>query len=147
MTSTPSGTQTRDQPGAVDYGMLMTLSALWGSSFLFIKLGVDTVPALTVTAGRLILAAVLLAAVAYHAGQTMPRGARLWGLITLAALFGNALPFSLIAWGEEAIDSGLAAILMAVMPLTTVLLAHVFTRDEKLTVGKAAGSDSPAWSS
>ena len=128
-----------ERPGAGDYALLITLSALWGSSFMVIKVGVETVPALTVTAGRLVLAAVFLVAIAYHARQTMPRGRGLWGLIVLSALFGNALPFTLIAWGEEAIDSGLAAILMAVMPLTTVLLAHVFTRDEKLTAGKATG--------
>jgi drug/metabolite transporter (DMT)-like permease len=61
-----------------------------------------------------------------------------WVFILLAGLFGNALPFTLISWGEERIDSGLAAILMAPMPLTTLLLAHVFT-EEKLNAGKLAG--------
>jgi drug/metabolite transporter (DMT)-like permease len=119
--------------------LLVLLSAIWGSSFLFIKLGVETIPAATLTLARLAIAAVLLAGVARMAGQALPRGLRTWGLITLAALTGNALPFTLIAWGEEGIDSGLAAILMAVMPLTTVLLAHVFTRDEKMTTRKALG--------
>lgn len=130
---------TAGQPGARDYGLLIALSALWGGSFLFIKLGVDTVPALTMTAARLLLAAGFLVAVAHHAGQAVPRGLGLWRLIVLSALFGSALPFTLIAWGEEAIDSGLAAILMAVMPLSTVLLAHLFTRDERLTTRKTAG--------
>jgi drug/metabolite transporter (DMT)-like permease len=130
---------TQTPPGTRDYALLVLLSAIWGSSFLFIKLGVETIPAASLTLARLALAAVLLAAVARMAGQAMPRGFRLWALITLAALTGNALPFTLIAWGEEGIDSGLAAILMAVMPLTTVLLAHVFTRDEKMTARKAIG--------
>lgn len=60
-------------------------------------------------------------------------------MIGLAALSGNALPFTLITWGEERIDSGLAAILMAVMPLTTVVLAHFFTSDERMTSRKAIG--------
>ena len=130
---------TSSPPGVRDYVLLFTLSALWGSSFLFIKIGVETVPAATLTLARLIIAAVLLYIVARMAGQNLPRGLRLWGVIALAALFGNALPFTLIAWGEESIDSGVAAILMAVMPLTTVLLAHIFTKDEKMTPRKALG--------
>ncbi len=126
-------------PGTRDYALLVTLSAIWGASFLFIKIGVETVPAATLTASRLGLAAVLLLAVARLAGETMPRGGRLWGWIIVAAFSGSALPFTLISWGEEAIDSGLAAILMAVMPLTTVLVAHVFTRDEKLSPRKGIG--------
>ena len=130
---------TQSPPGVRDYVLLLTLSALWGSSFLFIKVGVETVPAATLTLTRLVIAAAVLVVVARMAGQSIPRGARLWGVITAAALFGNALPFTLIAWGEEGIDSGLAAILMAVMPLTTVLLAHIFTSDEKMTPRKALG--------
>lgn len=130
---------TQAPPGVRDYALLLTLSAIWGSSFMFIKIGVETVPAATLTLARLVIAAVLLLAVAKMAGQTLPHGRRLWGVVALAALFGNALPFTLIAWGEEAIDSGVAAILMAVMPLTTVLLAHLLTRDEKMTRRKALG--------
>lgn len=130
---------TQGHPGVRDYALLVCLSAIWGASFLFIKIGVETVPAATMTLARLAIASVLLIVVARMAGQTLPRGLRLWGLITLASLFGAALPFTLIAWGEEHIDSGLAAILMAVMPLTTLLLAHAFTKDEKMTPRKALG--------
>lgn len=127
------------RPGAGDYALLFTLAGIWGSSFLFIKLAVDTIPAASMTALRLIVAALLLLAVARHAGQRLPRGFRLWGLILLAALFGNALPFTLISWGEERIDSGLAAILIAIMPLATILLAHLLTDDEKLNSRKGLG--------
>lgn len=130
---------TGSKPGAGDYGLLLMLAAIWGSSFLFIKLSVDTVPAATTTLLRLIVAAAILVAVAAHARQPMPRGARVWGLILLASLTGNALPFTLISWGEEVIDSGLAAILIAVMPLTTIVLAHLLTADEKLTARKGIG--------
>ena len=117
------------QPGIRDYAMLLLLSAIWGSSFLFIKIAVDTVPAVTVTAVRIATGAAILYAAARLAGQSLPRGAGVWGAIAAAAFFGNALPFSLISWGEEHIDSGLAAILMAIMPLTTVLLgAYVHRR-------------------
>ena len=130
---------TQLRPGAMDYFLLLVLAGIWGASFLFIKIAVGTVPPLTMTAARLVIAFVLLYVAARHAGQEMPTGARTWGLIVLAAVFGNAAPFALISWGEEHIDSGLAAILMAVMPLTTVLLAHFLTSDEKLSVLKLVG--------
>lgn len=127
------------RPGAGDYALLLLLSAIWGSSFLFIKLAVATAPAASSTAVRIAVAALLMIVIARAAGQSMPRGTRVWGLICLAGIFGNALPFTLISWGEEVIDSGLTAILMAVMPLSTVLLAHVLTADEKLNLPKGAG--------
>ncbi|MEM8688824.1 MAG: DMT family transporter [Pseudomonadota bacterium] len=126
-------------PGFADYGLLLLLSAIWGSSFLVIKVAVETVPAVSMTAARLTLAGLILVAMAFLSKQPMPRGNRLWGWILMSAFFGNALPFALIGWGEEKIDSGLAAILMAVMPLTTLVLAHIFTKDEKITLPKAIG--------
>jgi drug/metabolite transporter (DMT)-like permease len=72
-------------------------------------------------------------------GQSLPKWGTIWIWIALAGFFGNALPFTLINWGEEKIDSGLAAILMAVMPLFTIILAHIFTSDEKMTTRKLIG--------
>lgn len=129
----------RSHPGAGDYALLLLLSAIWGSSFIFIKLAVETTPAATSTAVRLAVGALTMIVIALMAGQKMPRGARIWGIIFLAGLFGNALPFTLISWGEEVIDSGMTAILMSIMPLATVLLAHALTADEKLNLSKGAG--------
>lgn len=127
------------QPGFRDYALLVVLAAIWGSSFLFIKLAVIEIPPVTVAAARITIAALLLWAAARMAGQSLPRGWGVWGIIACAAVSGNAVPFTLIGWGEEHIDSGLAAILMATMPLTTLVLAHIFTSDEKLTTRKAIG--------
>lgn len=127
------------QPGVRDYALLVLLAAIWGSSFLFIKVAVVDIPAVTVAAVRIAIAAAVLLVVARMAGQRLPAKTGIWIAIVFAALAGNAVPFSLIGWGEEKIDSGLAAILMATMPLTTVLLAHIFTADEKLTARKLAG--------
>ena len=127
------------RPGAQDYALLFFLAFLWGTSFMIIKIAVESVPPLTLTAVRLSIAAILLCVVARWSGQSLPKSARAWVLVTLAAIFSNALPFTLISWGEEKIDSGLTAILMAVMPLTTVLLAHFLTQDEKLTLRKLVG--------
>ncbi len=127
------------QPGVRDYVLLVVLAAIWGSSFLFIKVAVADIPAVTVAAVRIGVAAVILWLAARMAGQSMPRDTGAWIAIVFAAIIGNAVPFVLIGWGEEQIDSGLAAILMATMPLTTLVLAHFFTSDEKLTMRKALG--------
>lgn len=126
-------------PGLADYGLLLLLGAIWGSSFMLIKIGVASVPPLTVATSRLVIAFVFLLVMARIAGQEMPRGAHNWGLVVVTGLVGTALPFLLISWGQVRIDSGLSAILMAVVPLATYLLAHVFTADEKLNVLKATG--------
>lgn len=123
----------------VDYLLLLTLSAIWGSSFLFIKLAVATIPPMTLTAARLILAAAGLLLVMWARGQHLPRDAKIWRDFALVAVVGNAVPFYLINWGQVTIDAGLAAILMATMPLASVLLAHLFIHDDRLTIGKGVG--------
>ena len=128
-----------DKPGLGAYALLVVLALIWGGSFMFIKIGLDTIPPVTLTAIRMTAAAAVLLVAARLAQQALPRGAHVWGVITLAALFGNVFPFSLISWGEEVIDSGLAAILMAGMPLFTLVAAHLVTDDEKMNRRKFAG--------
>lgn len=135
----PAAANITKMPTMQDYFLLIFLAAIWGSSFMLIKVAVHTIPAVAMTTGRLSIAAVLMVVVAVASGQKMPRGVKVWTLIALVAVFGNSLPFGLISWGEERVDSGLAAIMMAIMPLTTLLLAHVFTSDEKLNRWKLAG--------
>ena len=127
------------RPGLMDYAMLVLLALIWGSSFTFIKMIVPFIPPLSMTAGRVLLAAAALAVVAKAAGQAWPRGRRVWLWIVLAGLTGNVLPFALISWGEARIDSGLAAIIISLMPLVTLVLAHYFTADEPLRWNKLAG--------
>ena len=69
----------------------------------------------------------------------MAAGARLWVFLLIMAIFGNCLPFWLISWGQQAIDSGLAGILMAIMPPTTLVLAHFFVAGERLNALRIAG--------
>lgn len=127
------------QPNAGDYGLLLLLAAIWGSSFAFIKVGVAEVPPFTLTAVRLGLAAVFLLVIMGITRRAFPRGRALWTMIATSAFLGNALPFCLIAWGQQSIPSGTAAILMGVMPLITMVLAHAFTDDEKLNARKVIG--------
>ncbi len=126
-------------PNAGDYGLLLLLSAIWGSSFVFIKVGVDEVPPVTMTAIRLGLAALFLLFVMAVTKRSFPAGKGVWWMLLACAITGNALPFSLIAWGQQVIPPGTAAILMGVMPLLTMVLAHVFTVDDKLNARKVKG--------
>lgn len=119
--------------------MLLLLAAVWGSSFVFIKIGVTEVPPITLTAVRLGLASAFLLLVMAVTRRAFPTGRSLWSMMVVAALIGNALPFCLIAWGQQSIPSGTAAILMGVMPLITMVLAHAFTDDEKLNLRKVVG--------
>ncbi len=119
--------------------LLILLAGIWSSSFMFIKIGVATVPPATMAAARLILAALMLVLIAYARGYRLPFTLRAWGTFTFVGVMGNAVPFTLIARGELVVDSGLAAILMGVMPVATALLAHAFVREERLTPRRAAG--------
>jgi drug/metabolite transporter (DMT)-like permease len=119
--------------------MLAALTAMWGSSFLFTKLAVSGLAFAHVVVARLVLAAILLVALAVAMRRPLPRGSRTWVFFVLIALVGNLLPFSLITWGQRAIDSGLAGILMAVMPLATLGLAHLFVPGERLTKARVRG--------
>ena len=119
--------------------LLFLLASIWGSSFMAIKVGIETIPPLTLAAARVMLAAVVLWGFARLQGLDLPRGGRIWLYCFLLGVIGNGLPFTLINWGEERIDSGLAAILMAVMPLATVVMAHFFTVGDRMTPVKLAG--------
>lgn len=127
------------KPGFTDYVLLFLISAIWGSSFLFIKIGVTDLPAVPFTTLRLALGAAVMLALAWYTREKVFGIGLPWPTIWFSGLLGNALPFVLIGWGEERIDSGLAAILMAVAPLATVVLAHIYTHDDRLTFGKVAG--------
>jgi len=126
-------------PNAGDYGLLLLLSAIWGSSFVFIKVGVDEVPPVTLTAIRLFLAAAFLLLVMVVTKRQFPKGKAIWWMMVASAVTGNALPFCLIAWGQQTIPPGTTAILMGIMPLITMVLAHIFTDDEKLNSRKVTG--------
>ena len=124
---------------SADLGLLLVLGVLWGSSYLFIKIAVAEVPAVTLVAARLVLGAAILWLLLLATRRSMPRSRRLWGAFAVMGFLNGALPYSLIFWGEQYIDSSLAALLQATMPIFTVILAHFWARDERLTWLKVAG--------
>jgi drug/metabolite transporter (DMT)-like permease len=119
--------------------MLLLLAALWGPSFLLIKVAVAEIPPISLIFGRVGLAALLLYLVLRLSGGNLPRPGRIWIPLAIVALFQTALPFVLLSWAEQYIDSALAAILNGLTPLFTILLAHLLTADDKLTLAKAIG--------
>ncbi len=122
-----------------DWVMLLALTLMWGSSFLLTKVAVTGLPPDLVVAARLGLAALLLVPIAWRFAERPAGSPRLWVFYVLIAIFGNALPFSLIAWAQTSIDSGLAGILMAVMPLATLGMAHFLVPGERMTRFRAGG--------
>ncbi len=127
------------QRDSLDWLMLMTLVAMWGSSFLFIEIALRSIVPLTLVTIRITLSAVLLFGAMRVLRLQTPRGARTWLFFVLLALLGYCLPFFLITWGQQSIDSGLAGILVGCMPLATLFLAHRFIEGERITHAKIAG--------
>lgn len=123
----------------VEWAMLLALSLLWGGSFFFNELAVRELPVFTVVAARVALAALILLAACRAAGVSLAPGPRVWRAFLVMGLLNNALPFSLIVWGQTAIASGLASILNATAPLFTAVVAHALTTDEKLTPARVFG--------
>ena len=119
--------------------MLLALSGVWGASYFFGKIAVEDIGPLTVAFGRVVLAAAILYAVIRLRGIEIPRSKADWQGFFVMGLLNSAIPYSLIFWGETRIDSGLAAILTATVPIFTVIVAHFWTVDEKMNPAKAAG--------
>jgi drug/metabolite transporter (DMT)-like permease len=129
-------------PGKVewsDYYLILLTGLLWGSAFLLIKIAIVTIPPYTLTMGRMGIATLALFVVLILRGQRLPLDRQSLALFAFIGLFGSALPFTLINWGEIHIPSGLAAVLMGIMPITTALLAHFFIPDEPFGWRKAMG--------
>ncbi len=125
--------------GSAEWGLLLALAGLWGASFFFFKVLVAAWPPMTVVMGRLILASLALNLIARTRKDWEPPPREVWpGLVVLGALTA-AIPFSLIAYGETKITSGLASILNATTPIFTLLIAHVLTQDDRLSWRRGGG--------
>ena len=119
------------------YSLLILQGAVWGSSFQAIKYALEDFGPMTIAAGRIVLAAVILMIYAWSRGHSLPKHLPSIALLFVISLFNCALPFFLIPWGEQDVASGRAAIFMASGPLITLVLAHFFTTDERINGRKA----------
>ncbi len=123
----------------LDWFLLITLSIVWGGSFFFTGIALKGLPPLTLVFLRVFGAALILHAIIVLRGRRMPGGKNVWLAFFAMGLLNNFIPFSLIVWGQTHIASGLAAILNATTPLSTVIVAHFLTGDEKMHSNKLAG--------
>ncbi len=124
----------------LDWLLFVLLGFFWGSSYLFIKIGVDEgLPPFMLITLRLFIGFLLLATVVTIAREPLPRDPKTYGHLFVMGAINIAIPFSLITWAELTVDSALAAILTAPVPLFVILIAAVFLRDERITVTRLAG--------
>lgn len=120
--------------------MLLLLSAVWGGSFFFAEVALSEVPPLTITLHRVFWAVPFLALIVIAKNIPIPRDPKLWGAYLVMGALNNAIPFSLIFWGQTQIDSGLASILNATTAMFGAVVAGVLLADEPLTPKKIIGA-------
>lgn len=136
--SDPAADATRQE--AQTWVLFLLLSSIWGSSFLFIKIGLEEgVPPYTVVSLRAILGGLFLAGVMWLRSGRLPRTRTAWWRMSVVAITNIAIPFTLITWGELHIASGMAGILNALVPLFAVVLSAFVLRDDPATPNRVAG--------
>ena len=124
---------------AADWALLLVLSLLWGGSFYFAKIAVREMSPFALALGRVGIAAAILCLIIRASGHLLPRDGATWRIFAVMALLNNVIPFVLLFWSQIHISVGMAAILNATTPLFGVLIAHVLTTDDKLTVNRTIG--------
>nr|WP_314092186.1 EamA family transporter [uncultured Shinella sp.] len=122
-----------------DLCLLLLLSALWGSSYTFIKIGVETIPPITLIAARTLIAGSLLLVLVKARGLSLPKDRASWARFLFQACLNSVIPFTLIAWAEQTTDAGLATILNSTSPIFTFMLTVLITRHEAVTGRKLFG--------
>ena len=122
-----------------DLALLGILATLWGASYTFIKIGVETIPPVTLIAARTLIAGFILLLVMHLRGIALPKDRGLWLGFLVQACLNSVVPFTLIAWGEKTVDAGLATILNSTSPIFTFLLMALLVRHEAVTARKLFG--------
>ncbi|KRE12381.1 hypothetical protein ASE66_17670 [Bosea sp. Root483D1] len=135
----PAASATARSGHLADLAALLVLATLWGASYSFIKLGVETIPPLTLIAARTLIAGALLIVVIRWRGLALPRDPVIWRRFLIQACLNSAVPFTLIAWAETSVDAGLAAILNAGSPIFAFLLSLLLFRAEAAAGRKLFG--------
>lgn len=127
------------RPTRTDQLILLTLGVMWGTSYAFIKLGVETLPTFTLIATRLAIGLAVLAAVVVVAREPLPRPGRIYVHLAVMAAINIVIPFTLITWAELTVDSAIAAILNGAVPLLVIVLAAIAFHDEPITLNRLVG--------
>ena len=124
---------------SLELALLFALATLWGASYTFIKIGVGTIPPVTLIAVRTLIAGGILVVVIWSRGLSLPRDAATWRRFLFQACLNSVIPFTLIAWAERTVDAGLTTILNSTSPIFTFLLTAAITRHEAVTTRKLFG--------
>jgi drug/metabolite transporter (DMT)-like permease len=124
---------------AIEFALLALLATLWGASYTFIKLGVASIPPVTLIAARTLIAGLLLLIIMRWRGLSLPMEAASWRRFLFQACLNSVIPFTLIAWAERSLDAGLATILNSTAPVFTFLLTFAITRHEPVGLRKLFG--------
>lgn len=119
--------------------LMLTLTCLWGPSFLFIKWAVQDLPPITIVFLRVSLAALILGGVLFWRREPLPTNWAFWRRASVMALFASVLPFCLFCYAEQTIDSALAAILNGTTPMFTAVLAQLFVASDRMNPQKVIG--------
>jgi drug/metabolite transporter (DMT)-like permease len=122
-----------------ELALLLLLATLWGASYSFIKLGVATIPPITLIALRTLIAGVLLLLIMRWRGVHMPTDGATWRRFASQAVLNSVIPWTLIAWGERTVDAGLATILNSAAPIFTFVFTALVTRHEAATPRRLFG--------
>lgn len=122
-----------------ELALLLILSTLWGASYSFIKIGVETIPPVTLIATRTLIAGAILLAVIRWRGLSLPKDATTWRRFLFQACLNSVVPFTLLAWAQQTTDAALATILNSTSPIFTFLLTVLVTRHEAVTARKLFG--------
>jgi drug/metabolite transporter (DMT)-like permease len=124
---------------AVDILLLILLSTLWGASYTFIRVGVETIPPVTLIAARTLIAGLLLIGWMSVSGVAMPRSWAIWKRLFVQAFFNSVIPFTLIAWAEQYVEAGVATILNSTAPVFVFFVTWFLTKHESVTTRKLVG--------
>jgi drug/metabolite transporter (DMT)-like permease len=122
-----------------ELALLVALATLWGASYTFIRIGVATIPPITLIAGRTAIAGLLLLVIMRARGVAMPTDPATWRRFLFQACMNSVIPWTMVAWGERTLDAGLATILNSTAPIFTFFLTLLVTRHEALTSRKLIG--------
>ncbi|HEX5890370.1 MAG TPA: EamA family transporter [Pyrinomonadaceae bacterium] len=117
----------------------LILSLIWGSTWLFIKLGLENLPPITFAGIRFVIACAILFVLIRARGIPLPDNRRDWGLLALTGVLSFCLNYGLVFWGEQYISSGLAAVLQATLPAFGLVIAHFHLPGERMTWSKIFG--------
>jgi drug/metabolite transporter (DMT)-like permease len=123
----------------VDWLIFLALGFMWGSSYLFIKLAVDSFSTFTLITLRLLIGAAFLWLVVLASRTPLPRDRRAYGHLIVMGVINIAIPFGLITWAEQSVDSALAAILNSTVPLMVIVIAPLFLPDEPIRLNGLVG--------